>query len=113
MKLIQKIIETSTTEFIPYRHKDWTWLINPKTEEWIVCVADSGYTFYNYEFFSNLFKYASINCITDKKHIKKWVMESLKLYVSEHCYPDYFPGDYDWTDQFVVKDVLEKGELVP
>jgi hypothetical protein len=109
MKLVSDIIETSTTDFIPYRHRDWTWLINPKTKQWIVSVADSGYTFYNYEFFSNLFKYASLNCITDKKYIRSWTEEKLKVSISKHLYPDYLPHDYDWRDQFDAKEVLDKG----
>lgn len=108
-KLVSNIIETSTTEFIPYRHKDWTWLINPETEQWVVSVADSGYTFYNYEFFSNLFKYASLNCLTDKKHIREWTEKRMKVTVSEHFHPDFYPHDYDWRDQFDVKEVLENG----
>jgi len=111
-KLVKDIIEFSTTEFIPYRHRDWTWLINPESEQWIVSVADSGYTFYNYEFFSNLFKYASLNCILDKKYIKNWTEERLKVSVSKHLYPDYHPGDYDWKDQFNPKEVLDNGEPV-
>jgi hypothetical protein len=111
-KLVNNIIETSTTDFIPYRYRDWTWLINPETKEWVVSVADSGYTFYNYEFFSNLFKYASLNCITDKKHIRSWTEEKLKVSISKHLYPDYHPGDYDWKDQFDAKEVMDKGELV-
>jgi len=109
MKLVSDIIETSTTDFIPYRHRDWTWLINPETKQWIVSVADSGYTFYNYEFFSNLFKYASLNCITDKKYIRSWTEEKLKVSISKHLYPDYLPHDYDWRDQFDAKEVLDKG----
>lgn len=112
MKLISNIIETATKEFVPYRHRNWTWLINPKTEEWIVSVADSGYTFYNYDFFSNLFKYASLNCIDDSQYIKIWTMERLNVFVSEHCYADYTPGDYDWSDDFKPKEVIEQGELI-
>lgn len=108
-KLVNNIIETSTTDFIPYRHRDWTWLINPETEQWVVSVADSGYTFYNYEFFSNLFKYVSLNCLTDKKHIREWTEKRMKVVVSEHLHPDYYPHDYDWRDQFDVKEVLENG----
>ena len=112
MKLVSDIIETSTTEFIPYRYKDWTWLINPETEQWVVSVADSGYTFYNYEFFHNLFKYASLNCILHKKYIRYWTEERLKVSVSKHLYPDYYPGDYDWTKDFDVQEVFDKGEPV-
>jgi hypothetical protein len=35
--------------------------------------------------------------------------------ISEHCYPDYINGDYDWRDEFDIKEITEvinKGELV-
>lgn len=112
MKLVSDIIETSTTEYHPFKYKDWTWLINPETKQWIVSVADSGYTFYNYEFFSNLFKYVSLNCITDKKYIRVWVEQRLKVSVSEHLYPEFYPHDYDWRDQFDAKEVVNYGTPV-
>jgi hypothetical protein len=35
--------------------------------------------------------------------------------ISEHCYPDYISGDYDWRDEFDIKKITEfinEGELV-
>lgn len=111
-KLILDIIKSSTTEFLPFRLGNWLWLINPESKKWVVSVSDSGYTFYNYEFFSNLFKYVSLNCILHRKFIKEWTQERLKVSIGKHCYPDYYPGDYDWTKDFDVQEVLDKGEPV-
>lgn len=111
-KLIFNIIESSTEDYILYRYRDWLWLINPKTEKWVASVSDSGYMFYNYEFFSNLFKYVSLNCMTDKKYIKSWAMKRMGVSVGEHCYVDYDPTDYDWRDQFDVKEVIERCEPI-
>ena len=112
MKTIIDAIQHATTDYIPYKQDNWMWLIDPNTKKWVVSVAESGYTFYCYDFFSNLFKYLSLNCLEEEKHIKSWTKERLNVYISEHFYPDYLPHDYDWRNQFDVQEVLDKGEPV-
>jgi hypothetical protein len=49
------------------------------------------------------------------KTIQDWVIYKLNSPISEHCYPDYINGDYDWRDEFDIKEITEvinKGELV-
>lgn len=111
---IHKAITSHVEGFVKYKQDNWTYYILLEQKEWVVCIADSGYTFYNNEFFSNLFSYISVPRPSHKKHIKSWVKECLKVEnVDKHFYPDHLYGEYNWTDQFVVEEVLEKGELIP
>jgi hypothetical protein len=95
-----------------YEYKESYWIINPETEQWIVKVAYSGYTFYNYFFFYNIFLYMSLMVPKNDNHISDWLRDGLGFVVSEHCYPDYLPGAYDWTKDFEVDKVIERGEII-
>lgn len=46
------------------------------------------------------------------KPISGWVINELGFSVSEHCYPDYLPGEYDWRKDFEVDKVIERGEII-
>lgn len=111
-KLINKVLNNSIEGFVCYEYKESYWIINPITNQWVVKVAYSGYTFYNYFFFRDLFVYMSLTVPGNDKYISKWIGEELGFVVSEHCYPDYLPGAYDWTKDFEVDKVIERGEII-
>lgn len=111
--MINQVIDTYTKDCLCYHHKDWYWVINPKTKEWVVSVGDTGYTFFSNKFWNDfsLF-YPSIDLTKD---IKKWVLYKLGTPKSKHCYPDYINGDYDWRDEFdssTIDEVIHKGKLI-
>jgi hypothetical protein len=111
--LIHKVISSSTEGLLKYQFRDWTYIIHPNKTDWVICVADSGYTFYNNSFFVNLFSYLSLPHDKHKRYIKSWTKKVMGFdKVDKHFYPDVLYGDYDWSDQFVVKDVMEKGTLM-
>ena len=56
------VIDTYVKNFLTYRYKDWYWVINPSTNEWVVSVGNTGYTFFNNKFWRRLF--ANKNLIT-------------------------------------------------
>lgn len=113
-KLIHSAIASSVEGFLKYKHGNWIYVILPNNEDWVLCVADSGYTFYNNDYFSNLFSYLSLPRPRHKRYIKSWAKKVMGFEnIDKHFYPDHLYGEYNWTDQFVVKDVLEKGELIP
>jgi hypothetical protein len=48
------------------------------------------------------------------KDIKTWVLYKLRTPKSEHCYPDFILGDYDWRGEFdssTVSEVIHEGEV--
>ena len=108
--MTNQVIDTYTKDFLCYHHKDWYWVINPKTNEWVVSVGNTGYIFFNNKFWNDfsLF-YPSIDLTKD---IKTWVLYKLRTPDSKHCYPDYINGVYDWRDEFddsTVGEVIHKG----
>lgn len=54
----------------------------------------------------------SLNVIEDKKYISDWVINELGFFVSDHCYPDYLPGEYNWVKDFEVDKVIERGNVI-
>jgi hypothetical protein len=103
--MINQVIDKYTKNFLTYHHKDWYWVINPMTNEWVVSVGKTGYTFYNKQFWSTFSRNYPLGDLTD--NIKNWVIYKLGTPSSEHCYPDYIEGDYDWRDEFSIKEITE------
>ena len=98
-------IDTYTKGYLTYHHKDWYWVINPTNNEWVVSVGKTGYTFFNKQFWSNFSMFYPVGDLT--KSIQDWVIYKLNTPISEHCYPDYIIGDYDWRDEFSIKEITE------
>jgi hypothetical protein len=111
-KLVNKVLNCSIEGYVCYEYRESYWIVNPSTNEWVIKVGHTGYTFYNYHFFKNIFRCLSLNVIEDKKYISGWVVDELGFFVSEHCYPDYLPGEYDWTKDFEVDKVIERGKII-
>ena len=89
--------------------EDVKWLVFLEKREWIVQVNPNGYTWFNFDFFGGLFAYFSIDmeqcCQLGAEIIKDWIKTRLGLPVTQ-IYPDKFPNDYDWSDEFDVNEVL-------
>jgi hypothetical protein len=111
-KLINKVLNNSIEGFVCYEYKESYWIVNPTSSQWVIKVAYSGYTFFNYSFFNNLFFYLSLDVVKDKKYISDWIINELGFSVHEHCYPDYLPGEYDWVKDFEVDKVIERGKII-
>ena len=111
--MTNRVIDTYVKNFLTYHHKDWYWVINPITNEWVVAVSeDNGYTFYNRRFWSDFIMFYPLGNLTD--NIKNWVVYKLGVPSSKHCYPDYMDEDYDWRvefDESVIIKVIDNGEL--
>jgi hypothetical protein len=112
-KLVYRVIISSAEGYLKYKLENWTYVILPDNNQWVLCVADSGYGFYNSEYFTNLFSYLSLPSPSHNSYIKSWAKNVMGFEnIKEHFYPDRLGREYDWSDEFVVKDVLEKGELI-
>jgi hypothetical protein len=111
-KLVNKVLNTSIEGYTLYYRAGSFWLINSTTNQWVIKVGYSGYTYYNYFFFHGIFSYLSLDVIKDKKYIYDWIVNELGFIVSEHYYPDYLPGEYDWRKDFEVDLVIEYGKII-
>ena len=111
--MVDKVVDIYIKDFSVYHYREWYWIIHPESREWVVNVSDSGYTFFNRDFWLTISNFCSLNDITDD--IRNWVVNKLGVPFSEHCHPDYIPMDYDWRDEFgeqLIIDVLNKGEKI-
>ena len=100
-------------DFSTYHHKGWYWIIHPESREWVVNVSDSGYTFFNRDFWKGFSNFYPSKDLT--KDIHRWVVYKLNVPMGKHCYPDYIPHEYNWKDEFkgqLIIDVMNKGELI-
>ena len=111
-KLVNKVLNKSIEGYVCYLHNDSHWIINPTNNRWVIKVSSSGYTFYNYFFFHGIFSYLSLDVIKDKIYIYDWIVNELELFVSDHCHPDYLPGEYNWIKDFEVDLVIERGKII-
>jgi hypothetical protein len=111
-KLVNKVLNNSIEGYVCYLYRESHWIINPENNVWVVKVSYSGYTFFNYFYFHNLFPYMSLDAIKDKDYISNWIVNELGFMVINHCYPDYLPGEYNWIKDFEVDKVIERGEII-
>jgi hypothetical protein len=68
---------------------------------------------FNNKFWDDFSMFYPVKDLT--KTIQDWVIYKLNSPISKHCYPDYINGDYDWRDEFDIKEITEvinKGELI-
>jgi hypothetical protein len=110
--MTKEIIDKYLKGYLVYHYKGWYWVLHPETKEWIVNVADSGYTFFNRDFWYRFSLFFPVNDSTDS--IRNWVVYKLGVPSSKHCFPDYIYGDYNWRDEFdesKVDDVVSNGNI--
>ena len=78
------------------------WLINPKTEEWVVQLEKGGWMWWNWDFYLNFQRYFNMEQSDFERFIKIWVEDVLNRGVSSTAVDAY------WT-AFQVEDVLNRG----
>ena len=107
-----QIIDKYLRGHLVYHYDGWYWVLNPESKEWIVNVADSGYTFFNRDFWKTVSYFFPPRDLTNDIH--SWVVYKLGVPMGKHCYPDYIPLEYNWKDEFeehIVDDVVSKGNI--
>jgi hypothetical protein len=110
-KIFLKMMNQLSKDYVSYYYKEHIWLINPNTREWIISYYfKTKYAFWKYEFFKNAYYIISMD-IEDIQPIKNWIELHLNVEVGNHCVPDMLPGDYDWSSDFNVDDVMLNGKV--
>jgi hypothetical protein len=89
-KIIDELINHSIKGVDVYRHKDATWLILTDENRWVVELTDEGTLWYNYNFFSDILRYVSLECGGESK--------------------DYIIG---WANDYFFKDIKKTRMGVP
>ena len=110
--MVNKAIDLYVKNFSVYHYKGWYWIIHPVNREWVVNVSDSGYTFFNRDFWKVFFEFYPSKDLD--KDIHNWVVYKLGVPLSKHCYPDYIPHEYNWKDEFeesIIEEVISNGDF--
>ena len=102
-EIINKLINYHIKGVDIYTHGGSTWLIFTKTKQWVIELTDDKTLWYNYNFFSTIFSYASLGVIDNQQYITKWVEDNVMSKVGEI----YFRDARDKKQQF--EDTLENG----
>ena len=111
--MVNKVIDLYLKDYFVYHYDGWYWVIHPESKEWVVNVADSGYTFFSRDFWLSFSMFYPSNDLDGDIH--NWVVYKLGVVKGKHFYPDYIPHEYNWRDEFdeiTIDEVLVDGELV-
>jgi hypothetical protein len=104
MEIITKDYQWYTdTPEQPFEYSEGSiWLINPKTEEWMLELEKPGVLWYQYETSDIFSKYLNMEISDFESFIKMWMEDALKRGVVS-----IIRNEINWDEE--VKDVLEKG----
>jgi hypothetical protein len=107
-ELFNKMVDSMCEDCLVHTHVKDLWVIDSKTKQWIISFhPPTNYAWWNYDFFSNIYKYLSMD-IKDREPIRNWVQSRMNVGV-DLCEPDRLPGDYDWSGDFNVDHIVSNG----
>ena len=76
-KIIDELINNAIEGVDTYFHNGSMWLIFTDRKEWVIELDKNGKLWYYYDFFKNLFNYASLGVIENQHYITMWVEDTL------------------------------------
>jgi predicted peroxiredoxin len=104
---MEKIINLLIKEFIEgvdtYTHNGSTWLIFTENKQWVIEITEEKTLWYNYNFFKEIFEYASMDVVENQHHITKWVENNI-IKDAKEIISDGFN-----VSQRLCEDVIENG----
>ena len=77
-KIINKLINNAIEGVDTYFHNGSMWLIFTDRKEWVIELDKNGKLWYYYDFFKNLFNYASLDVIENQHYITMWVEDAIQ-----------------------------------
>jgi hypothetical protein len=76
-KIVNKLIDESVKGVDTYSHDGSTWLIFTESKQWVIELTESKTLWYNYNFFKNIFNYASMDVVDNQHYITQWVEDNI------------------------------------
>jgi hypothetical protein len=76
-KIINRLINESVKGVDTYTHNGSTWLIFTESKQWVIELTESKTLWYNYNFFKNIFNYASMDVVDNQHYITQWVEDNI------------------------------------
>ena len=101
-KIINKLLNHSIEGVDTYFHNGSMWLIFTDRKEWVIELDKNGKLWYYYDFFKNLFNYASLDVIENQHYITMWVEDAIQNGV-KNTFPIWY------VNSLIVEDTIQNG----
>jgi hypothetical protein len=85
-----------------YHHNGSLWLIFTDDKKWVIELTKDGTLWYNYYFFTNCFKYLSLDVVNNQHYITKWVENVIQNGVKQTAADS-------WFADIEVEDIIQNG----
>ena len=100
--IVKKMIDIHIKDVDVYVNNGSLWLIFTESKQWVIELTKDGTLWYNYNFFSKIFKLISMNVVENQHYITRWVEDALQNGV-KYTYRLWYRC-YSW-----VEDALQNG----
>ena len=75
--IVKELIDFNSEGVDTYNHNGSTWLIFTDQKKWVIELTKEKTLWYNYYFFTNVFKYLSLDVVENQHYITKWVEDTI------------------------------------
>jgi hypothetical protein len=100
--LIKKMIDIHVKDADVYVNNGSLWLIFTEEKKWVIELDNAGNLWYNYHFFSKIFKLISMNVVEKQHYITRWVEDILQNGMK-------YTGQQRNMYRVSVEEILQKG----
>ena len=122
--LIKKMIDIHVKDVDSYVNNGSLWLIFTEEKKWVIELEKDGILWYNYSFFSKIFKLISMNVADNEHYITRWVEDILQngakrtnrvLYQQTSLVEDILQNGVKYTERMTshqcrgVEDTIQNG----
>ena len=76
--IVKKMIDIHVKDADVYVNKGSLWLIFTEEKKWVIELDNAGNLWYNYHFFSKIFKLISMNVVEKQHYITRWVEDAIQ-----------------------------------
>ena len=100
--IVKKMIDIHVKDADVYVNNGSLWLIFTEEKKWVIELTKDGILWYNYSFFSKIFRLISMNVVDNQHYITRWVEDALQNGVKDTRMQVYFLDNE-------VEDALQNG----
>ena len=114
--IVKKLINIYVKDADVYVNKGSVWLIFTEEKKWVIELDKTGTLWYNYYFFSKIFKLISMNVADNEHYITRWVEDTIQNGVKDTRNGTTFGvprvedtiqnGVKDTKNKFMIKSIL-------
>jgi hypothetical protein len=76
-EMVKELIDFNSEGVDTYNHNGSTWLIFTDNKKWVIELTKEKTLWYNYYFFTGVFKYLSLDVVENQHYITKWVEDTI------------------------------------